>query len=43
MCPLAAYNSDNKWLNDLLTFARYSLMETAIIAINMKDADQTFY
>jgi len=42
-CPLNAHGVSGEQLLDLLTFARYSLMEMAIIAINLKDGDQTFY
>ncbi len=37
MCPLIAMHKANESLPDVLAFARYSLMETAIIAINLSD------
>ena len=47
MCPLIACSLDGpahqkNWLPDVLTFARYSLMETAIVTINLSDREQTF-
>ena len=46
--PLAAFNIDSSvdkkhMLNDVLTYARYSLMETAIVATNLSDQQQTFF
>jgi len=45
MCPLVARNPEtaNDWIPDVLTFARYSLMETAIISINLSEYEQNFY
>lgn len=45
MCPLVARNAENAndWFPDVLTFARYSLMETAIIAINLSEYEKSFY
>lgn len=41
MCPLSARSMENKkqWLPDVLAFGRYSLMETAIVAINLSDRE----
>jgi hypothetical protein len=46
--PLAAFNIDSSidkkhMLSDVLTYARYSLMETAIVATNLSDQQQTFF
>lgn len=43
MCPLAAMHRTNESFPDVLVFARYSLMETAIIAINLSDQEKTFW
>ena len=40
LAPLLAKNEttkDGEWLNSVLTYARYSLMESAIIATNLTD------
>jgi hypothetical protein len=37
--PLIAKNKDNNWENQVLAFARFSIVETAIIATNLNDAD----
>lgn len=39
---LTAKNSENHYLSDILAYARYSLMETMIIATNMSDHPQKF-
>jgi hypothetical protein len=48
MCPLIARghestNHDKSWFEDIVCFARFSLMETAIISINLNEKEQTFY
>jgi hypothetical protein len=49
LCPLMAKNeevyggNENAFLDDVLTFSRYSLMETAVIAINVSSKDKTFF
>lgn len=49
LCPLAARNEETehyatrRYLSDVLTFARYSLMETVIVAINLSESDSRFY
>jgi hypothetical protein len=48
LCPLIARdnhtnNKDKSWLSDIVAFARFSLMETAIISINLSDREQKFY
>lgn len=42
LIPLVARNPTN-WETHVLTFARYSLLETAIIATNLNDTKATFY
>jgi hypothetical protein len=39
---LTAKDEQNKYLQDVLAYARYSLMETVIIATNMSDRAQKF-
>lgn len=39
---LSAKNQGNMQLPDILAYARYSLMETVIIATNMSDYQQKF-
>ena len=34
---------EQAYLNSILSFARYSLMETAIISVNTSDSQQDFY
>jgi hypothetical protein len=48
MYPLTARSFEGprhqkNWLTDVVAFARYSLMETAIISINLSENEQTFY
>jgi len=48
MCPLIARGQDSShseksWFQDILCFARFSLMETAIIATNLNEKEQTFF
>ena len=46
LSPLIAKNEttkDMEWLNSVLAYARYSLMETAIVATNLTDQAQRFY
>ena len=38
-----AARGENAWHEDILAFARYSLMETIIIAINLSDEFRSFY
>jgi hypothetical protein len=40
---LAARENENNWYDDVLVFARYSAMETIIIATNLSEEDRTFY
>ena len=42
LVPLVARDS-NDWCKRVLAFARYSLIETAVIATNLDDKDSTFY
>lgn len=42
LIPLVAKHADG-WHNHVLAFARYSLLETAIIATNLNDSEVTFY
>lgn len=42
LVPLVARN-DEGWESHVLTFARYSLFETAVIATNLNDIDATFW
>jgi hypothetical protein len=35
--------NDNSYLDDVLAFSRYSLMETAVISINVSDKERTFF
>lgn len=42
LIPLIARHSDG-WHNHVLAFARYSLLETAIIATNLNETDVSFY
>jgi hypothetical protein len=40
---LTAREKENEWHEDVLTFARYSMMETVIVAINLSDSNRSFY
>lgn len=40
---LTARDLDNQMLSDILCYARYALMETAIIATNLTDLVKKFY
>jgi hypothetical protein len=40
---LTAREQDRKFLSDILVYARYSLMETAIIATNLSDQNRRFF
>ena len=40
---LTARENENNWFDDVLVFARYSAMETIIIATNLSEEDRTFY
>jgi hypothetical protein len=40
---LTARDQQNAYMPDVLCYARYSLMETAIIATNMSDGNRRFY
>lgn len=40
---LQARNNDNKVCEDVLVIARYSMMETVIIATNLSENDSSFY
>lgn len=42
LVPLVARHNDG-WHNHVLSFARYSLLETAIISINLNDSEVNFY
>ncbi len=42
LIPLVARNQ-NGWETHVLAFARYSLLETAIIVTNLNDRDAQFY
>ena len=42
LIPLVARH-DNGWHERVLSFARYSIMETAIISINFNDHESTFW
>lgn len=42
-CQLESQQNQKNWITDVLTFARYSLMETAIIAINVAEHERSFY
>ena len=42
LIPLVARNS-NSWETHVLAFARYSLSETAIVAINLNEKPATFF
>jgi hypothetical protein len=42
LVPLRAMH-DQGWHENVLAFARYSLMETAIVAINLNDGDVNFF
>jgi len=42
LIPLVARHA-NGWHNHVLAFGRYSLLETAVIATNLNDAEVTFY
>lgn len=39
---LTAKNEQNEYMENILAYARYSLMETMIIATNMSDTPQKF-
>jgi hypothetical protein len=47
--PLLAKNNSseqqgpNSFINNVLAFARFSLMETAVISVNLSDDSQKFY
>jgi len=48
MIPLVARDKlpspfENEWLSDVLAFARYSLMETCVIATNLSDQPKEMY
>ena len=49
LCPLVARDqevfneNENSYLDDVLAFSRYSLMETAVISINVSDKERTFF
>lgn len=40
---LSARENENVWHEDILAFARYSHMETIIVATNLSDKEKTFY
>lgn len=40
---LTARDTQNQYLQDVLTYARYSLMETCIVATNMSEHQHKFY
>lgn len=40
---LTARDQDRKFISDILVYARYSLMETAIIATNLSDQNRRFF
>ena len=40
---LTARINEREWHEDILTFARYSMMETMMIAINLSDMDKKFF
>lgn len=42
LVPLVARHT-NGWHTHVLAYARYSLLETAVIATNLNDAEVTFY
>ena len=40
---LSARENENVWHEDVLAFARYSHMETIMVATNLSDKERTFY
>jgi hypothetical protein len=42
LIPLVAKHNSG-WHNHVLSFARYSLLETAIISTNLNDEEVTFF
>lgn len=40
---LTARENENNWFDDVLVFARYSAMETIIIATNLSEEERVFY
>jgi hypothetical protein len=40
---LIARENENNWFDDVLVFARYSAMETIIIATNLSEDERSFY
>lgn len=40
---LTARENENVWHEDILAFARYSHMETIIVATNLSDKEKSFY
>jgi hypothetical protein len=40
---LTARNEKREFISDILVYARYSLMETAIVATNLSDENRRFF
>lgn len=43
LIPLVARKNEKEWEMQVLAYARYSLIETAVIVTNLSENDCTFY
>lgn len=43
LAPLRSMNDEEGFVPDVLSFARYTLMETAIVSTNLSDQTQNFW